>query len=146
MLSVAKGNHNPCAWRERMFTDICAMQGSTLVLGASTNPERYAYKAIVRLRAAGHPVFAIGLRPGKVADVDIITHRPELVNVHTITLYLNPERQKEWYAYLLSLQPKRVIFNPGTENRELVALAEQNGIICQEACTLVLLATGQFDI
>jgi uncharacterized protein len=145
MLSDAKGNHNPCAGSVAMFNDICAMDGSTLVLGASTNPERYAYKAIERLRATGHRVVAIGLRPGAVADVQINTGQPSLDRIHTITLYLNAERQKEWYDYLLALHPKRIIFNPGTENSELRLLAENQGVICNEACTLVLLATGQYD-
>jgi uncharacterized protein len=117
---------------------------TTLVLGASENPERYANKAIRALRRKGIPVFAIGLRPGKVMDVDIIKGRPELKNIDTVTLYLSHKNQEQYYDYILSLHPKRIIYNPGAENAELEALAEKNNIENMEACTLVLLATEQF--
>ena len=116
----------------------------TLVIGASENPERYAYLAILRLRKNDIPVEAIGLRPGKVQDVIIQTGRPALEDIHTITLYLNPKRQKEYYEYFLSLKPKRVIFNPGTENPELEELLQNAGIETTEACTLVMLSTKQY--
>jgi uncharacterized protein len=117
----------------------------TLVLGATTNPERYSYLAVQRLTAHQHPVTAIGIKPGIVSGIPIITeHPPTLPNLHTITLYLNPERQKAYYDYILSLHPQRLIFNPGTENEELEALAKSNGIQTIEACTLVLLSTGQY--
>ena len=116
----------------------------TLVLGASNNPGRYSYLAINRLRGKGHPVVAIGQRPSQVGDVEIGTEKNAFPEIDTITLYLNPARQKEYYDYILSLHPKRIIFNPGAENPELAGLARSHGIQPLEACTLVLLSTGQF--
>ena len=116
----------------------------TLVLGASTNPERYSYLAVKKLTAHQHPVIALGNRQGKVGDTEIETEKLPFTDIDTVTLYLNPTRQKEYYDYILSLHPKRIIFNPGTEHEELEALAEQKGIKTQEACTLVLLSTGQY--
>lgn len=117
----------------------------TLVMGASDNPERYSYLAINRLRKFGHEVEAIGLREGrKVADVIIQKGQPDLKDIDTVTLYLNPTNQKPYYDYLLKLHPRRVIFNPGTENDELERKLQENKIEVEEACTLVLLSTGQF--
>lgn len=116
----------------------------TLVLGASDNPERYAYLAIKKLRAHGHEVTAIGNREAMVDDVPILTGQPQLEGIHTVTLYLNPFRQEEYYDYLFSLQPKRIIFNPGTENAGLLQRAKLAGIEVLDACTLVMLSTGQF--
>ena len=116
----------------------------TLVLGASDNPARYSYLAINRLRGKGHPVVAIGLRRVMAGDVAIETEKKTFEGVDTVTLYLNSTRQKEYYDYILSLHPKRIIFNPGAENDELFALAQANGIQTMEACTLVLLSTGSY--
>lgn len=116
----------------------------TMVLGASANPARYSFLAINSLRKHQHPVVALGRRIGKVLDVDIITEKNPQDTVDTVTLYLNPANQKEYYDYILSLRPKRIIFNPGTENPELSELAKTNGIQPMEACTLVLLSTGQY--
>jgi uncharacterized protein len=116
----------------------------TLVLGASGNPSRYSYLAIQRLRKNGHPVVAIGKRPSMVADVPVTTEKNKTEDVDTVTLYLNEQRQKEYYDYILSLHPKRIIFNPGAENDELAELAKKNKIEPIEACTLVLLSTGQY--
>jgi predicted CoA-binding protein len=116
----------------------------TLVLGASANPERYSYLAINRLVANGHPVVAIGIRKQNVFGVDIDIEKKPFDQVDTVTIYLNPTHQKEYYDYILSLHPKRIIFNPGAENDELFDLAERHGIRPMEACTLVLLSTGQF--
>jgi predicted CoA-binding protein len=116
----------------------------TLVLGASTNPSRYSFLAINRLSAYKHPVVAVGLREGKVADVNIQTGQPDVEDIDTITLYLNPTNQKPYYDYILSLKPKRIIFNPGTENDELKSMAQHAGIEPIEACTLVMLGTGQY--
>jgi len=116
----------------------------TLVLGASDNPARYSYLAINRLRGKGHPVVAIGLRRVMAGDVAIETEKKPFEGVDTVTLYLNSSRQKEYYNYILSLHPKRIIFNPGAENDELFALAQTNGIQTMEACTLVLLSTGSY--
>lgn len=116
----------------------------TLVIGASDNPERYSYLAVNRLRSKGHPVVAIGRRPVRVADVAVETTPKDFGQVDTVTLYLNPRLQKEYYDYILSLHPKRIIFNPGAENPELEELARTHGIQPLEACTLVLLSTGQY--
>ncbi|MEO5781816.1 MAG: CoA-binding protein [Ginsengibacter sp.] len=116
----------------------------TLVLGASQNPARYSYLALNKLSRHDHPVVAIGRRKGKVGDVEIDTEQKPLTHIDTVTLYLNPQNQKQYYDYIISLKPKRIIFNPGTENEELYKLAKQNGIEVMEACTLVLLSTGQY--
>jgi predicted CoA-binding protein len=116
----------------------------TLVLGASQNPARYSYLAVHRLRAHQHPVVAIGKRDGKVADVNIIKEHPPMNDIDTITVYMNQNNQKQYYDYILSLHPKRIIFNPGAENDELAEMAAQQGIQPMEACTLVLLSTGQY--
>ena len=116
----------------------------TLVLGASDNPSRYSYLALHRLRNHGHTVVAIGKKTGMVGDVPIEKDKKEWDGVNTVTLYLNPTHQKEYYDYIVSLKPKRVIFNPGAENDELVAIAKKNGIVPIEACTLVLLSTNQY--
>ena len=116
----------------------------TLVLGASENPARYGNMAVKRLLTYGHPVVAIGRRKGKVEDVEITTETPEWTDIDTITLYLNPNNQKEYYNYILSLKPKRIIFNPGTENPELEDMVRENGIEPIEACTLVMLGSRQY--
>ncbi|MDP1763384.1 MAG: CoA-binding protein [Sediminibacterium sp.] len=116
----------------------------TMVLGASDNPSRYSYLAVEKLNRHGHPVIAIGNKEGKVGETKIITGRPAEKEVDTVTLYLNPRIQKEYYDYILALHPKRIIFNPGAENAELNELAQANGIETKEACTLVMLGTGQY--
>jgi uncharacterized protein len=116
----------------------------TLVLGASDNPSRYSYLALHRLRNHGHPVAAIGKKHTWVADVEIEKEKKQFTDIDTVTLYLNPLRQQEYYGYILSLKPKRIIFNPGAENNELTDIARQNNIEPVEACTLVLLSTGQY--
>ena len=120
------------------------MSKNTLVLGASDNSSRYSYVAVQRLRSNGHPVKAIGKHQGIVADVEIETEKQPYHAIDTVTLYINPAHQKEYYEYILSLNPKRIIFNPGTENQELEELARTNHIEAVEACTLVLLSTGQY--
>ncbi len=116
----------------------------TVVLGASENPDRYSNKAIHRLKSYGHPIVAIGKRKGKVEDIEIITEHPEIKDVDTVTLYLNPTNQIPYYDYIISLKPKRIIFNPGTENEDLERMALHEGINILEACTLVMLGTGQY--
>jgi uncharacterized protein len=116
----------------------------TLVLGASDNPQRYSYLALNRLQQSGHPVMAIGKKNTTVNGISIGTEQEPASDIDTITLYLNPAHQKEYYNYILSLKPKRIIFNPGTENNELEDLAKANNIQPLRACTLVLLGTGQF--
>lgn len=116
----------------------------TLVLGASDNPSRYSYLAVQKLRKFEHPVEAIGRRNSKVGDVVIEKETRPLTGIDTVTLYLNPSHQQEYYDYILSLKPNRIIFNPGSENEELARLAAENNIKTMEACTLVLLSTGQY--
>jgi predicted CoA-binding protein len=116
----------------------------TLVFGASTNPNRYAYRAIKRLRSAGIETCAIGGRSGQVGDVEIFTGYPALEDVHTITLYMGAVRLLEHEDYLLSLKPKRIIFNPGAENRPFAYKARSQGVETLEACTLVMLSTDQY--
>lgn len=116
----------------------------TLVLGASNNPDRYSFLAINKLRKYGHPVVAIGKKQVQVADVEILKEKTQFENVDTVTLYLGPQNQEEYYDYILGLHPKRIIFNPGAENDELYEMAEKNGIEPIEACTLVMLSTGQY--
>ncbi|MFT3795380.1 CoA-binding protein [Flavobacterium sp.] len=120
------------------------MKKKTLVLGASANPARYSFMAINRLVNHDQPVVAVGLKEAEVAGVKIQTKQVPFTNIDTVTLYLNPQRQREYYNYILSLSPKRVIFNPGTENPELYQLLRMNGIEIEVACTLVMLATGQY--
>lgn len=116
----------------------------TVVLGATTKPEKYAYLAITKLVEKGHSVLAIGQNTGEVAGVKIYTKQIPLANIDTVTLYLNPKRQVDYYNYIIETKPKRVIFNPGTENPQFYQLLESNGIKVEVACTLVLLATNQY--
>lgn len=116
----------------------------TLILGATTNSSRYAYLAANRLVANGHSIINVGIKSGEVAGQPI--EKPEIIHqeVDTITLYLGPAHQKDYYDYILKTNPKRVIFNPGTENPELEKLLAKNHIQAIEACTLVLLSTNQY--
>lgn len=116
----------------------------TLVLGASANPARYSYLAINRLNSYQHPVAAIGKRKGVVGGIAIETEKNNIEDIDTVTLYLNADNQKEYYDFIISLHPKRIIFNPGTENDELADLAVKNNILPVEGCTLVMLNTGQY--
>jgi uncharacterized protein len=116
----------------------------TLVLGASQNPARYSYLALNKLKQKGHEVVAVGAKEAVVNGVEIGKEKKEFDNIDTVTLYLNPQRQQEYYDYILSLHPKRIIFNPGTENDELWEKARSAGIEPVEACTLVMLSTGQY--
>ena len=116
----------------------------TVVLGATENPSRYAYMAIRKLSAHGHPVVAIGKKPGQVNEIRIETDHVGAEGVDTVTLYLNPKKQQEYYDYILDLQPKRIIFNPGTENDDLIRRAKENGIEPVIGCTLVMLSVGTY--
>lgn len=120
------------------------MSKKTLVLGASENPARYSNLAVKKLTSHNHAVIALGRRNGNIGTVEITTEKKPIEDLDTITLYMNPVNQKPYYDYILSLKPKRIIFNPGTENDELQELAQKNGIETQEACTLVLLSTLQY--
>ncbi len=117
----------------------------TLVFGASLKEVRYSNIAIRRLRDHGYPVVAVGGREGEVLDVQILRGHPDLSDIHTITMYMGEDRQKDHYEYLLGLNPTRIIFNPGAENQELADLAEKAGIEAIKACTLVMLSTGQYE-
>lgn len=117
---------------------------NTLVIGGSENPERYSFKAINMLREYMHPVVSIGLKEGMVGDVRIQTDLPHFNDIDTISLYLGEKNQAAYIDYILNLKPKRIIFNPGTENSTFIEKARQNNIECLEACTLVMLRTNQF--
>ncbi|POY34786.1 CoA-binding protein [Solitalea longa] len=116
----------------------------TLVLGASTNPERYAFKAVNRLVQHHHPVVAVGLKEGAIAGVEI--EKPGTIHsdINTISLYVGPAHQAVYYDYILKTNPQRVIFNPGTENAELQQMLTEKGIGYEHACTLVLLSIGDY--
>jgi len=120
------------------------MRKKTLVLGASLKTYRYSNLAIRRLVEKNHEVVAVGLRKGEVENVNIEIGLPCFDEVDTITLYINPTRQIPLFDYVISLQPKRVIFNPGTENIEFIKLLQENTIETLMACTLVLLSTNQY--
>lgn len=120
------------------------MRGATLVLGASEKPHRYANMAVRRLVERGHPVIAVGRRPGRIGGTEIRTAVPEGAVVDTVTLYLSPANQAPWRDALLGLRPRRVIFNPGTENPALARALEAAGCEVLEACTLVMLAAGTY--
>ena len=115
------------------------MSFKTLVIGASTNPTRFSYLTIKSLIKHNVEVVAIGLKEGEVDGVKIMVGKPEIPDIHTITLYLNPSRQSDYLDYLISLKPKRIIFNPGTENGVLMKLARSNNIDVIFDCTLVML-------
>jgi uncharacterized protein len=116
----------------------------TVVLGASNNPGRYAFIATLRLHAYGHEVFPVGIKTGDIKGIPILNNKPHLENVDTITLYIGPQHQPSWYDYIFSLNPKRIIFNPGTENDWLMQQAEERGIEAIEGCTLIMLSVGNY--
>lgn len=120
------------------------MKKKTLVLGASLNTHRYSNYAIENLISKKYDVVAIGSRKGNIAGITIETELLPFKNIDTVTVYLNAKRQKPFYDYIVTLQPKRVIFNPGTENPELYSILKENKIPFEESCTLVLLATDQY--
>lgn len=117
---------------------------STAVIGASPNPDRYSYKATISLQNHGHPVLPIGIRKGEINGLKIITDKPLLENIDTVTLYVGPDNQEFWTDYIFSLKPKRIIFNPGTANPAFESLAESRGIEVVHACTLVMLSINQY--
>lgn len=117
----------------------------TLVLGASPKPDRYSFQAVNMLKKYGHPVIAVGAREAYIGDINIQTGLPLYYDIDTVTLYLGPQNQENFYSYIINLKPRRIIFNPGTYNQELIKLADEKGIEIIEACTLVLLSTGQYE-
>lgn len=116
----------------------------TLVVGGSLKLHRFSNKAIRLLRSYGHPVVSVGLREGEVDGVRIEKGKPDFKNVHTVTLYLGPQNQPEFYDYLIGLKPERIIFNPGTENHEFEKKAKEKGIEVVKFCTLIMLNDGSF--
>lgn len=120
------------------------MSKKTVVIGASAKSDRYSNRAVRLLRKNGHEAIALGFESASIEGTPIETEWGSYDQVDTVTLYLNPYRQKAYYDYIFSLQPKRIIFNPGTENDELEQMALDKGIRPVEACTLVLLSTGQY--
>jgi predicted CoA-binding protein len=120
------------------------MMKPTVILGASDNPSRYSYMATERLMQCGYRVFPIGIKKGNIQGVSIINDKPELKDIDTITIYLSVAKQKNWYPYIFQLNPKRIIFNPGAENKELEEMAIAKGIDCMNACTLVMIAVGNY--
>jgi len=120
------------------------MKNVTLVVGASANPNRYSNIAIKRLLDQELPVAALGIKKGKVVTITIDDKKQDYKNIDTVTLYLNPKNQEEFYNYIIGLKPRRVIFNPGSENDEFVKLLEENNIEALIACTLVMLSINQY--
>ena len=118
----------------------------TVLVGASPNQSRYAYLAATMLAEYNHDTVLLGIQKGEIGGNKIlnIREKPAIENVDTITLYIGPQRQPEWYDYLLGLKPKRIIFNPGTENEDFENRAEQQGVEVLEACTLVMLRSRQY--
>jgi predicted CoA-binding protein len=118
----------------------------TVIIGATANSSRYAYLAADRLQEHNIDFVPIGIKKGMVFGKEILDlqKRPEIADVDTITIYINPAHQREWYDYFFKLNPKRVVFNPGTENPELEQMLEDRNIEALEACTLVMLSTGQY--
>ncbi|MEM8584831.1 MAG: CoA-binding protein [Bacteroidota bacterium] len=119
-------------------------KNATLVLGATPNPDRYAYKATMRLLAVGEEVELVGIKKGEIAEIPIQNDRPQLENIDTVTLYVGVKHLADWADYIFSLRPRRIIFNPGTEHPEIIAKARELGIHAQIACTLVMLASNQY--
>jgi len=121
------------------------MEKTTLVLGASANPERFSYDAIRSLQRNNIPVIAIGRRDADLGDIKIKKRIPDnITGVHTVTLYMSAANQKDYYSFILSLKPKRIIFNPGTINPELAEIAVRKGIMVVNDCMLVMLNQGVF--
>ena len=122
------------------------MSKKTVIIGASPNPSRYAFLAANMLTRYGHEIVPVGIRKGEVSGKPILDlkQKPDVKDVDTITLYIGTRHQPEWYEYILSLKPKRVIFNPGTENDELIKKLDEAGAETLEACTLVMLRSGQY--
>ncbi len=120
------------------------MKNKTLIIGASIKPERYSYKAAEKLRAHNHEIYMIGARAAQLFGVEISTEMHPYTDVDTVMLYVSPKNQLKYYDYIISLKPRRVIFNPGTENSELTARLSAHNIQFENACTLVLLSTSAY--
>ena len=120
------------------------MDKTVLVVGATTNPSRYAYRAATMLKSFGHPIALLGRKRGEVAGVSIKDSTQDMPEIDTITMYVGPQNQDDLIEPLLDLKPRRIIFNPGAENPEFEDKAKKAGILVEQACTLVLLSSGQF--
>ena len=121
------------------------MVKTTLVLGASPNPDRFSFRAVKSLQRRGIPVIAVGKREGKAGDIQIFREIPSPCEpVHTVALYMNAQNQEDYYDSIIALKPKRIIFNPGTANPELEEIARKNGIASVEGCLLDMLSSGKF--
>ena len=120
------------------------MQKTTVILGASTNPARYSYRAVKLLKKHDIPVIPVGIKKGEIAGEKIISELPQSGNIHTLTLYLNKKRQEKYYDQVAKMKPKRVIFNPGTENNEWTKKLADAGTEVVEHCTLIMLNEGMF--
>ncbi|WP_254083115.1 MULTISPECIES: CoA-binding protein [Cytophagales] len=129
-----------------MATNTTNNTKKTVIIGATPDPSRYAYLAAQMLTSYGHEIVPLSIKTGTVSGVEILDlrQRPAVEGVDTVTLYIGPQRQPEWYDYILSLKPKRIIFNPGTENEEFEKMAEAQAVEATEACTLVLLRSRQY--
>ncbi|XOV90905.1 MAG: CoA-binding protein [Bacteroidota bacterium] len=127
-------------------TDKTTVGKKTVIIGASDNPSRYAYLAAQRLTDKNHQIVPVGIRKGVVQGIEVLDlkTKPEIKDVDTVTMYINPTHQQEWESYILGLQPKRIIFNPGTENPTMAAKANKLGIETENACTLVMLSIGNY--
>lgn len=115
-----------------------------MVIGASPNPARYSYKAVIELKNNGHPIVPLGIKKGDIDGVEIENGLPAHKNIDTISLYIGPFVQNGYKDYIINLKPRRIIFNPGTENLEMFDLCEQNNIEAVEACTLIMLAGNKY--
>ena len=120
------------------------MNKKTVVLGASPNPIRFSHKAVKSLLRHEHEVVAVGFRKGLIVEEEILVGQPPIEDVHTVSIYIGSSRQTEYYDYIISLQPKRVIFNPGTNNPEFMASLNNQGIESVDACMLVLLNEEEY--
>jgi uncharacterized protein len=116
----------------------------TLVIGASPNPERASWQLVSRLHRSGFPVVALGSREGNIEGVPIESEPQNIEDIHTVSLYINPTLQKNYEQYIIELEPQRVIFNPGTENREMEKILNDHGIETLNACSLVMLALNNY--
>jgi len=120
------------------------MSKKTVVIGASENPARYAFRAVHQLKNSGHEVIPIGIKTGVIGDIRILTDFPALEAVHTVSLYIRPSVQQQYEDYIIGLKPKRIIFNPGTENPSFIQRVRKHGIVPEIACTLVMLSLADY--
>ena len=122
------------------------MSNKTVIIGATADPSRYAYLAAHMLDEYDHEIVPVSIKKGEILGKEILDLRkkPPIDNVDTVTMYIGTRNQPEWYDYILDLKPKRIIFNPGTENYEFEKMAEDRGIEAVQGCTLVMLRSRQY--